>query len=622
MKAKWIKTKIVVALALCLGLMTGCGGSDDELLEPSTNAQAQVLAQSIEGQDFVPGELLVRMKSNANKAQVRAAFQAQSADELEEIPGIKVKRIRVPAHAQERVRAALARNPNFEFVEPNFVAQAALVPNDTSYGSQWHLPKISAPAGWALTTGSADVPIAVIDSGVDPTHPDLAAKLLPGHSWINYNDDTRDLTGHGTSVAGAAAAITNNSRGVAGVAWANPIMPLGVSDSAGSASYSNIASAIIYAVDRGVKVINISLAGSSYSSTLEYAVNYAWNRGALVICSAANYNTSTLYYPAALKNAVAVAATDSADKKASYSNYGDWISITAPGSSIYTTLRGGGYGSKSGTSFSSPIAAGLAALIWSINPELTNAEVLDILQSSADDLGAAGFDPIFGHGRINALAALTLAQGTENPIDETPPVVSLTAPADTAIVAGTVTVSANATDDSGVSFVKFYVNNEVIGEVTSAPYQLLWNTDNELPGWHTLKAEAVDSAGNIGVSQEIMVYVEAPVVDEPVVDEPVVDEPVVDEPVVDAVAPFVTILSPLPGTSIVKHLQVDAVATDGAGVVRMEVYLNGALQTVRNSDTIYWRWNTNKAPSGAYVVNVKAYDAAGNVGQSSVTVYK
>jgi thermitase len=277
-------------------------------------------------------------------------------------------------------------------------------------------------------------------------------------------------------------------------------------------------------------------------------------------------------------------------------------------------LRGGGYGSRSGTSLSSPIAAGLAALIWSLNPDLTNAEVLDIIQTSADDLGAPGFDEIFGHGRINVLAALNMAKGVEKEVDSTPPVVELVSPADTEVVTGTVTLKAAATDDEGVTFVRFYLNSNVLGEVTSAPYNLPWNTENALPGWHHLQAKAVDQAGNVGVSEEIMVYVEEPAL---------VEEPVVEEaPAIDDVAPQVTILSPLHGTSIDKRLLVDAEATDNVGVVRMELYLNGELQAVRNSDRINWRWNTNKAPSGQYVVNVLAFDEAGNVGQRSVTVYK
>ena len=223
------------------------------------------------------------------------------------------------------------------------------------------------------------------------TIPTWLAKLLPGYNFVARNNDTHDARGHGTAVAGSAGAMANNAEGIAGIAWNNPLMPLVVSRLHRIlASYSNISSAIIYAVDHGVKVINISIAGSSSSSTLNNAVNYAWDHGVLVFAAAANYNTSNRYYPAACTNAVAVAATDMADNKASFSNYGDWIDLTAPGVSILTTNKGGGYGSWSGTSFSSPITAGLAALIWSANPQLTHQEILQTLKSTADRSGGIG----------------------------------------------------------------------------------------------------------------------------------------------------------------------------------------------------------------------------------------
>ncbi|WP_305046180.1 S8 family serine peptidase [Geoalkalibacter sp.] len=582
------KTKIVVALALCFSLLVG-----------------GVCSVGAQGADFVPGELLIRHKPGA-AAAAKGALQAQGATEIEEIEGIAVKRIRVPAHAQDKVRTALSRNPNFEFVEPNFLAQGELVPNDPSYGSQWYLPRIEAPAGWELSIGSAQVPIAIIDSGVDPSHPDLASKLLPGYSWVSGSTDTSDVLGHGTSVAGAAAAIGNNGRGIAGVSWASPIMPLVVLNSSNSASYSNIASAIVYAVDRGVKVINVSIAGSSSSSTLQYAIDYAWNRGALVFCSAANYNTSTPYYPAALPRAIAVAATDASDNKASYSNFGSWISFTAPGSSIYTTLRGGGYGNKSGTSFSSPIAAGLGALIWSVNPQLSHVEVLDIIQQSADDLGAAGFDNIFGHGRINVRAALSMAQGFSSKslaaLDVAPPSVALTSPAAATVVSGIVTLKAAASDEGGVARVRFLVNGKILGEVTGEPYAFSWDTRKEPAGWHGLRAEAVDAAGNVGQSTEVRVLIE--------------------EPVVDTQAPQVSIRAPLNGSRLPNNALVDAQGWDNVGVVRMELYINGSLAATSHSGTLSYRWMTNKMPAGAYTLSVKAFDAAGHVAQDSVTVYR
>ncbi|MBT1077344.1 S8 family serine peptidase, partial [Geobacter grbiciae] len=188
------------------------------------------------------------------------------------------------------------------------------------------------------------------------------------------------------------------------------------------------------AADHGVRIINLSYGGSTTSSTLQNAVNYAWNKGAIVFASAANYNTSTPYYPAACTNAVSVSATDANDAKASFSNYGPTIDIAAPGVSILTTANGGGYASVSGTSFSSPIAAGLGALILSVNPTLTNAQVVDIITRNADDIGTPGFDQYFGYGRINVLKSLTAAQSAVPVSDATAPTASITSPTNSSTV--------------------------------------------------------------------------------------------------------------------------------------------------------------------------------------------
>jgi subtilisin family serine protease len=359
---------------------------------------------------YAAGELLIQTKAGSPGVEISGALAAQNATILREIDQIRVKRIRVPLQALEKVRAALSKDPHFQFVEYNYLTSGAIEPNDTEYPSQWHLPQINAPAGWDHSVGSLAEPIAIIDSGVSPSHPDLADKIQAGYNFIGGNtEDTSDVLGHGTAVAGTAAAIIDNDEGVAGVAWNNPIMPLVVLNSDDFALYSDIADAITYAVDHGVRVMNISIGGSSSSSILQEAINYAWNHGALVIAAAHNYHTDTPYYPAACDHAVAVSATNESDQKASFSNYGNWIDVAAPGSSILTTNRYGGYGNWNGTSFSSPIVAGLAALIWSVAPSLTNAEVLAIITQNTDDLGSPGFDIYFGHGRVNVFTSLEAA---------------------------------------------------------------------------------------------------------------------------------------------------------------------------------------------------------------------
>ena len=159
------------------------------------------------------------------------------------------------------MRESLLRTGLFDYVEFDYYARTAAVPNDPSYGSQWHLPKIQAPQAWNLTTGVEAVPVAVIDSGADPLHPDLAGKLIPGWNFLLKAARTNDTLGHGTAVAGSIASASNNGIGGAGVSWSSPVMPLVVVDEEDFAAYSAIAAAILYAADHGVRVINISIGG-------------------------------------------------------------------------------------------------------------------------------------------------------------------------------------------------------------------------------------------------------------------------------------------------------------------------------------------------------------------------
>jgi hypothetical protein len=324
--------------------------------------------------------------------------------------------VEVPEQQSETILQELAQSGAFEYVERDYYAHTGSVtPNDPSYPSQWHLQQISAPAAWSVTTGSSAVVAAVIDSGVDGTHPDLSGKLVAGWNFVGNNANTSDVLGHGTAVAGTLAAASNNGIGVAGVSWNTLIMPLVVVDSSDFASYSNMAAAIQYAVDHGAKIINLSLGGPGSSSTLQNAVNYAWGKGATIFAAAMNNSNSAPQYPAACTNVVAVSATDNTDSLAGFSDYGNWITLAAPGTNILTTVQGGGYGYWMGTSFSSPIAAGVATLVLAVNPAMTNSSLVTLLERNTDDLGTAGYDTSFGWGRVNAYKAVTAAQGTTAP---------------------------------------------------------------------------------------------------------------------------------------------------------------------------------------------------------------
>ena len=308
-------------------------------------------------------------------------------------------------------------------------------PNDPDYSQQWALSKINAPAAWNVTTGTVAITIAIVDTGIDLGHPDLATKIWtnPGEIPANGLDDDdngkvddvhgwhffspgedafiQDDHGHGTHVAGIAAATTDNGIGVAGVAWGARVMSVKVLDSGGIGSYSSIAAGIVYAADEGAKIINLSLGGAPSSPTLCQAATYATAAGALVVAATGNTGGPVLY-PAACDHVLAVAATDRADQRADFSNLGPQVDLAAPGVDIYSTwyqsgLQASGYFTKSGTSMATPQVAGVAALVWSRWPTWTPDQVAQRLLDTALDLGEPGWDVYSGWGRLDAANAVT-----------------------------------------------------------------------------------------------------------------------------------------------------------------------------------------------------------------------
>ncbi len=362
-----------------------------------TNDESQVNASS--------GQILVKFREGITSAEIASINRLNGGKTKDIIPEIGVQVITVSGRATEKARA-YASNPKVQFAEPDYLAAADSNPDDPWFASQWGLNKIQAPLAWDITTGSSSVCIAILDTGVELNHPDLAGKIVASKNFTT-SSTANDVGGHGTHVAGIAAAITNNKVGVAGLGYNSTIMNVKVLGDDGYGSYSWIAQGIIWATDNGAKVINMSLGGTSASSTLESAVNYAWNKGVVVVAAAGNEGTSAPCYPAYYTKTIAVAATDSNDKVTSWSNYGSWVDVAAPGVAIYSTLKGNNYGFGSGTSMATPFVSGLAALVFTrvtdINSNnLLNDEVRAQIEKTCDDIGATGISG----GRINALKSV------------------------------------------------------------------------------------------------------------------------------------------------------------------------------------------------------------------------
>lgn len=287
---------------------------------------------------------------------------------------------------------------------------------DSLRGQQWDFAKLKIAEAWKKSTG-AGVTVAVIDSGVDASHPDLGANVLTGYDAItNRAGVTTDANGHGTHVAGTIAAITGNNAGVSAIAPDTKILPVKVLGANGSGNMSDAAEGIIWSADHGAQVINLSLGSTTKVNAVTNAINYARSRGVTVVAAAGNARTSgnPVSYPAADAGVIAVAATDSGDKYGSYSSAGAYVDVAAPGSSIvstYPAALGSAYRSMSGTSMASPHVAAVAALLKSANPALTPDQIEAALERTAVDLGAKGFDNDYGNGRIDPVAALASVGG-------------------------------------------------------------------------------------------------------------------------------------------------------------------------------------------------------------------
>jgi subtilisin family serine protease len=322
----------------------------------------------------------------------------------------------------------LLRFPFVQYAEKKELHRHFFTPNDTYFNTnyQWSLFKINAEQAWDISQGSSSVVVAVTDNAIWTSHPDLTNKLVAGYDVANNNNNPNPAGGnngaHGTHVSGTVGAQTNNSLGVASIGYNVSVMPVKIgrdSDGALTAGYEGI----IWAADNGADVINMSWGGSGASTYGQNVCNYAWNQGSILVAAAGNDNVSSMLYPAAYNNVIAVASTAQNDAKSSFSQFGAWINISAPGTQIASTVptsyASSGYSYMSGTSMASPHVAGLLGLMKSANPSMSNVDLINCLYSSADNISAQnpGYPNQLGNGRINAYAALQCVTATVSQID-------------------------------------------------------------------------------------------------------------------------------------------------------------------------------------------------------------
>lgn len=333
---------------------------------------------------------------------------------------LHVRRVDAPVREADGTAAALRDRPEVVAVSRDakasaMVAGAAASGTDPHRGEQWGLTRLDAEGAWQVGRGDGQV-VAVVDTGVDASHPDLAGVVLPGFDAVDGGDGRRDPNGHGTHVAGIVAGLVGNGVGGAGIAPGTRILPVRVLDAAGSGDHSAIAAGIIWAADHGADVINLSLGGPETTDVLHAAVRYAFGRGAVVVAAAGNDGAAgPASYPAAYPEVVAVGATTVADTRAVFSTTGDYVDLAAPGLGVLSTVPGGGYEWMSGTSMAAPFVAGGAALVRAWRPSLGPAEVASRLVAHAKDLGATGADPEFGAGLPDLRAARDASPSPDGP---------------------------------------------------------------------------------------------------------------------------------------------------------------------------------------------------------------
>lgn len=327
---------------------------------------------------------------------------------IDEIPPLRVKVLSVPRGKEKEWLDRLKTSPLVEYAEPAQLVKALLTPDDPLWSYQWNMPLIGVPQAWDVTTGTSAITVSIIDTGIDLDHPEFSGRLVQGWDFVHNDSYPNDDHWHGTHVAGIASARGNNRAGVAGIAWNVRVLPFKVLDSEGYGYDYHVANAIVSAADMGAKVLNLSLGGQS-SKVMADAVDYAYRKGCLLVAAAGNDGANQVLYPAAYPQVIAVSAINYYSKVTWYSNYGPEIEVAAPGGDNYgilSTIPDKSYGYAAGTSMAAPHVAGLAALIWSVNPGLTAAQVRYCITSTATDLGVPGRDQYYGYGAINAAEAL------------------------------------------------------------------------------------------------------------------------------------------------------------------------------------------------------------------------
>ena len=424
-KTQFLKQTLKKSLMAVVGVsmvtsLVACNRFANPNLSSSSLSSGHRVQSTSKASAFVPGQVVVQFRANPHPTMVQQFAQQNNLQILRVSPMGSVLFQQIGQSANTAMLAqSLRQNSMVEYTHQNTWFRRQFTVNDPRSSEQSGLAVIGMGQAWDITMGDPSVIIAVIDSGADLQHPDLAPNIVSGYNVLSQGQTPpQDDNGHGTHASGIAVAVADNQIGVAGACPRCKLMPIKALDSEGAGTGFDVALAVVWAVDNGAKVINMSLGGETSDPTLERAVKYALSRNVSVVVAAGNEATDTPMYPAALPGVISVGSVDSSRNRSSFSNYGNWVSVMAPGSNILSTMpmqsvfmtSSEGYYNEydfmDGTSMAAPMVAGVVGLMRSRHPELNPLQIKARLEGTAIDLGTPGFDTEFGNGMVDAVRAV------------------------------------------------------------------------------------------------------------------------------------------------------------------------------------------------------------------------
>src|SRR2546422_5973449 len=403
--------RLRMALPILAILAAACVAASGQTLPTATTPSAP----AAERPPVLASSLIVKFGDGLSPAEQQAVIARNGGTETSSVPALRLHTIEASGEAVSTILANYQADAQVASVEQQKIRGAGAVPSDPAYADQWALPKIGWDSVFGNVSPAGSATIAVLDTGVDAGQTDLAGRLVPGFSAFDGSDPTADPNGHGTWLASIAAAATDNSDGIAGVAYGNvSIMPVQVLDANGAGLDSDVIAGLIWAADHNANVVLMGFSNPGYSQNLQDAIDYAWSKGAVLVAATGNDGSATSTFPAGAAKVMGVSATDSSDSLWPGSNYGQDTFIAAPGVDITADAVSSGTTSISGTSASSAFVAGAAALLQANDPSATNGAIVGRLARNADP---AGNQEQTGNGRLNLARAI--ADASTDPVTPT-----------------------------------------------------------------------------------------------------------------------------------------------------------------------------------------------------------